>query len=192
MSNACASESHEHVTDSIGNTLLLVEDEQSVRSRLEQGLAAAGYTVRTAGNLAAAERLISDKSFDFAVIDMRLEDGYGLDLVHQLQDQKSLTRVIVITGYDSVAESIVVLRAGAVDYLPKPVDLTALIRALRGEPAEASIPEVPLSADRIKWEHIHRIYEQCGRNVSETARRLGMHRRTLQRIMTKRAPRDRR
>ncbi len=172
--------------------LLLVDDERSVSSRLELALAAAGFSVTTAGSLAIAERLIGDRRFDFAVIDMRLEDGYGMELVRQLQEQKPRPRIIVITGYDSVAESIVALRAGAVDYLPKPVNTTALIHALRGEPAQAGVPDVPLSADRIKWEHIHRIYEQCGRNVSETARRLGMHRRTLQRIMTKRAPRDRR
>ena len=175
----------------LSETLLLVEDERSVRSRLEQALTTAGYAVTVVDNLAAAEKVMAEQRFACAVIDMRLSDGHGLDLVRQLHDQRPPTRVVVITGYDSVAGSIVALRSGAVDYLPKPVEPEALIQALRGKAAESEVPAVPVSADRIKWEHIHRLYEQCDRNVSETARRLGMHRRTLQRILVKRAPRER-
>jgi two-component system, response regulator RegA len=179
-------------TNSASPYLLLVEDERSVRLRLENSLTAEGFAVTTAHNLALAERVIADRAFAYAVIDIRLDDGNGLDLVRQLQKEKQPPRIIVITGHDSLAGTIVALRAGAVDYLPKPVDPAALLRALRGEPTAPSIPTLPLSAERLRWEYIQRVYEQCSRNVSEAARRLGMHRRTLQRILGKRAPRERR
>lgn len=171
--------------------LLLVEDESATRKRLQSFLAAQGFAVTTAGSLGTAEQAAAERSFDFAVIDTRLSDGHGLDLVKSLQQQKAPPRIIVISGHDSFASAVLALRAGAVDYLPKPIDGQELIQRLRGEAVPVSVPETPLSADRVRWEYIQRLYEQCDRNVSETARRLGMHRRTLQRIMSKRAPRPR-
>jgi two-component system response regulator RegA len=125
----------------------------------------------------------------FAVVDMRLEDGNGLDVVSALKRQRPDARAIILTGYGNIATAVTAIKAGAVDYLAKPADaddVAAALLALDGRKADP--PENPMSADRVRWEHIQRVYELCGRNVSQTARRLNMHRRTLQRILAKRAP----
>ena len=166
-------------------SLLLVEDEGATRQRLQNALTASGFRVTSADNVGAAEMAAAEHAFAFAVIDMRLSDGHGLDLVRSLQRHKAPPRIVVISGFDSFTSAILAVRAGAADYLPKPVDEQMLVRVLRGEAVPSDVPDTPLSADRVRWEHIQR------RNVSETARRLGMHRRTLQRIMGKRAPRPR-
>ena len=126
------------------------------------------------------------------MLDLNLSDGHGMELVHTLLDLRSGTRIVIMTGYDSIASSLVALKAGAVDYLAKPANADQIVAALLGgdSPRNGDEIEIPMSADRIRWEHIQRVFEQCNRNVSETARRLEMHRRTLQRILSKRAPKS--
>ena len=148
------------------------------------------FEVATAGSLKEAYEVAGEFAPDFAVVDLNLQDGYGMELVGALQDLRPGVRVVVLTGYDSIASSLVALKAGAVGYLAKPVQPEQVVQALVGEPdSQAEPAERPMSADRVRWEHIQRVFEQCNRNVSETARRLNMHRRTLQRILSKRAPR---
>jgi two-component system response regulator RegA len=124
------------------------------------------------------------------VVDLRLEDGNGLEIVDALHRKRPDARAVVLTGYGNIATAVTAVKLGAVDYLSKPADADDVINALlaTGETAPAP-PENPMSADRVRWEHIQRVYELCDRNVSETARRLNMHRRTLQRILAKRSPR---
>jgi two-component system, response regulator RegA len=125
----------------------------------------------------------------FAVVDMRLGDGNGLDVISALKSRRPDARAIVLTGYGNIATAVNAVKLGAVDYLAKPVDADDVVHALLNHDGNAAEPpENPMSADRVRWEHIQRIYELCNRNVSETARRLNMHRRTLQRILAKRAP----
>ena len=125
----------------------------------------------------------------FAVVDMRLGDGNGLDVISALKRRRPDARAIILTGYGNIATAVTAVKLGAIDYLAKPVDADDVVNALLAlEGKSAEPPENPMSADRVRWEHIQRIYELCNRNVSETARRLNMHRRTLQRILAKRAP----
>ena len=125
----------------------------------------------------------------FAIVDLRLGDGSGLEVVKEIQKFKKDSRVIMLTGYGNIPTAVAAVKAGAIDYIPKPADADDIESALLASPESKAIPpENPMSADRVKWEHIHRIFELCNRNVSETARRLKMHRRTLQRILSKRSP----
>ena len=127
----------------------------------------------------------------FAVLDLRLQDGSGLDVVPVIREADPNSRIVILTGYGNIATAVAAVKAGAVDYLAKPADADQVIAALLTQGADLPPPpENPMSADRVRWEHIQRVYEQCDRNVSETARRLKMHRRTLQRILSKRAPRE--
>jgi two-component system, response regulator RegA len=133
--------------------------------------------------------LIHARAPAFAVVDMRLDDGNGLDVVAELAKVRPQARSIVLTGYGNIATAVTAVKLGAVDYLAKPADADDVTDALLAPHNEkAPPPENPMSADRVRWEHIQRVYELCNRNVSETARRLNMHRRTLQRILAKRAP----
>jgi len=168
--------------------VLLVDDDAPLRRNLVRALERLGYTIATAGGLREAYDVAAEFEPDFAVVDLNLSDGYGMELVESLQELRPGIRVVVVTGYDSIASSIVATKAGAVGYLAKPVKPEEIAAALAGrlDPADG---DSPMSADRIRWEHIQRVFEQCNRNVSETARRLNMHRRTLQRILSKRAPR---
>jgi two-component system response regulator RegA len=126
----------------------------------------------------------------YAVLDMRLEDGSGLKVVEAVRDARPDAKIIMLTGYGNIATAVQAVKAGAVDYLSKPADADDVVRALLAKGGSAPTPpENPMSADRVRWEHIQRVYELCNHNVSETARRLNMHRRTLQRILAKRAPR---
>ena len=126
----------------------------------------------------------------FAVLDLRLEDGSGLDVVQVLHEYRPEARAVILTGYGAIATAVAAVKAGAVDYLAKPADVEDIVKALTASPDEKPAPpDNPMSADRVRWEHIQRVYELCNHNVSETARRLNMHRRTLQRILAKRAPR---
>ena len=173
-----------------GRRLLLVDDDAPLRKNLVRAFEREGFEVATAGGLRESYEVAGEFGPDFAVVDLNLQDGYGMELVTALQQLKPGVRVVVLTGYDSIASSLVALKAGAVGYLAKPVQPDQVIAALLGEAEEAAGPaERPMSADRVRWEHIQRVFEQCSRNVSETARRLNMHRRTLQRILSKRAPR---
>ena len=170
-------------------SLLIVEDDKSFLQRLARAMEGRGFVVTTAESVADGLTRLETSSPAFAVVDMRLEDGNGLDVICALKQRRPDARAIILTGYGNIATAVNAVKLGAVDYLSKPVDaddVAAALLALEGRKAEP--PENPMSADRVRWEHIQRIYELCGRNVSETARRLNMHRRTLQRILAKRAP----
>jgi len=171
-------------------SLLIVDDDKPFLSRLSRAMEARGFVVRTADNVAEGLAEIGQSAPAFAVIDMRLSDGNGLDVISELKAKRPEARAIILTGYGNIVTAVTGVKLGAFDYLAKPADadeIYAALMATRHDKAE--LPENPMSADRVRWEHIQRIYELCDRNVSETARRLNMHRRTLQRILAKRAPR---
>ena len=172
-------------------SLLVVDDDDAFRNRMGQAMRDRGYDVVLAPGASEALDAAAKRPPAYAVVDLKLLDGYGLDLVPKLREARPDTRVIVLTGYGNIASTVLAMKAGAVDYLAKPADADEVDAALQAEPGEhASPPERPMSADRVRWEHINRIYELCDRNVSETARRLNMHRRTLQRILAKHSPRE--
>ncbi len=171
-------------------TLLIVDDDRPLRTRLSRAMEERGFKVRDAESVAAALVEIANAPPAFALVDMRLEDGNGMQVIEALTEVRSDARIVLLTGYGNIASAVTAIKAGAVDYLPKPADADQIAAALlEDESALPPPPTDPMSADRVRWEHIQRVYEQCGRNVSETARRLKMHRRTLQRILNKHAPR---
>ena len=170
-------------------SLLLVDDDRPFLARLARAMEGRGFLVETADSVAAGLAAVRARPPAYAVIDMRLADGNGLDVISELAARRPMARGIVLTGYGNIMTAVTAVKLGAFDYLAKPADadeIHAALLALKHDKAE--IPDNPMSADRVRWEHIQRIYELCGRNVSETARRLNMHRRTLQRILAKRAP----
>ena len=170
-------------------SLLIVEDDKSFLQRLARAMEGRGFVVTTAESVADGLLQVEKASPAFAVVDMRLGDGNGLDVISALKKRRPEARAIILTGYGNIATAVNAVKLGAVDYLAKPVDADDVVAALLALDSSAiEPPENPMSADRVRWEHIQRIYELCGRNVSETARRLNMHRRTLQRILAKRAP----
>jgi len=170
--------------------LLIVEDDKAFLERLARAMEARGFIVRTSESVADGLAQIARSAPAFAVVDLRLGDGNGLDVVSALKKQRPDARAIVLTGYGNIATAVTAVKLGAVDYLAKPADADDVVNALLATgAAKIEPPQNPMSADRVRWEHIQRIYEMCNRNVSETARRLNMHRRTLQRILAKRAPR---
>jgi two-component system, response regulator RegA len=170
-------------------TLLIVEDDKSFLQRLSRAMESRGFTVTSAESVAEGLSRLETASPAFAVVDMRLADGNGLDVISALKRRRPDARGIILTGYGNIATAVNAVKMGAVDYLAKPVDADDVVAALLAlDNRKIEPPENPMSADRVRWEHIQRIYELCGRNVSETARRLNMHRRTLQRILAKRAP----
>jgi len=172
-------------------SLLVLDDDAPFRNRLGRALEARGFEpVRLASSIDEAMEIIKAQPPAFAVLDMRLGDGNGLQVVEAIQTARPDARVIMLTGYGAIATAVAAVKAGAVDYLSKPADADDVVRALLARQSEVPAPpENPMSADRVRWEHIQRVYELCNHNVSETARRLSMHRRTLQRILAKRAPR---
>jgi two-component system response regulator RegA len=171
-------------------TLLIVEDDRSFLQRLAKALESRGFIVTIAESVADGLLQVERAAPAFAVVDMRLGDGNGLDVISALKRHRPEARGIILTGYGNIATAVNAVKIGAVDYLAKPVDADDVVAALLAQDhSRIEPPENPMSADRVRWEHIQRIYELCGRNVSETARRLNMHRRTLQRILAKRAPR---
>ena len=171
-------------------SVLIVEDDRSFLQRLAKALEQRGFAVTTAESVAHGLRQVEQVAPAFAVVDMRLADGNGLDVISALKRRRPDARGIILTGYGNIATAVNAVKLGAVDYLAKPVDADDVVAALLAHKnKKIEPPENPMSADRVRWEHIQRIYELCGRNVSETARRLNMHRRTLQRILAKRAPR---
>lgn len=170
-------------------TLLLVDDDAPFLNRLARAMETRGFDVTIAGSVKEGKEQARAKKPGFAVVDLRLEDGNGLDVVAAVQDARPEARIVVLTGYGNIATAVAAVKLGAVDYLAKPSDADAIEAALLAKDGDkANPPENPMSADRVRWEHIQRVYELCDRNVSETARRLNMHRRTLQRILAKRAP----
>jgi two-component system response regulator RegA len=171
--------------------LLLVDDDERFLTRLSRAMAKRGFEVSTATSVEEGIKVADQTDPDYALVDLRLEDGNGLEVVQQIREHRPECRVVVLTGYGNIATAVAAVKAGAVDYLSKPADADQIASALcaQGEDLPEP-PDNPMSADRVRWEHIQRVYEQCDRNVSETARRLRMHRRTLQRILSKYAPRD--
>ena len=170
-------------------SLLIVEDDKSFLQRLARAMEARGFVVATAESVADGLLQVEKAAPAFAVVDMRLGDGNGLDVISAVKSRRPEARAIILTGYGNIATAVDAVKLGAVDYLAKPVDADDVVAALLAfDNKKIEPPENPMSADRVRWEHIQRIYELCGRNVSETARRLNMHRRTLQRILAKRAP----
>ena len=171
-------------------TLLILDDDAAFRTRLARALETRGFEVTAVASVAAAHEIATKTPPAYAVLDLRLEDGSGLAVVEALNRSRPDCRVVMLTGYGAIATAVAAVKAGALDYLAKPADPEDIVKALLASPDEKpEPPENPMSADRIRWEHIQRVYELCGHNVSETARRLNMHRRTLQRILAKRAPR---
>lgn len=171
-------------------TLLIVDDDKPFATRLQRAMETRGFIVTVAQSVAEGLAAIAKEAPAFAVIDMRLLDGNGLDVIQELKAKRPEARAIILTGYGNIVTAVTAVKLGAFDYIAKPADADEIYSALMATRHDkAELPENPMSADRVRWEHIQRIYELCGRNVSETARRLNMHRRTLQRILAKRAPR---
>lgn len=172
-----------------GPTLLLVDPDASSRGRLHRLLCSNGFTVSCAATADAARAAAATTRFANAVVELRMPDGCGIDLIGKLRARNEAMRIVVLTGHASFASVVVAVRAGAADYLAKPAVAEELIEALAGTaPEQPPVPDLPLGLDRIEWEYIQRLFQQCGRNVTQTAQRLGMHRRTLQRMLAKRAP----
>ncbi len=173
----------------VDRSLLLLDDDEPFVKRLAKAMEKRGFLPETAESVAAGKAIAMARPPAYAVVDLRLEDGNGLDVVELLRERRPDCRIVVLTGYGAIATAVAAVKIGATDYLSKPADANDVTNALlqRGENLPAP-PENPMSADRVRWEHIQRVYEMCERNVSETARRLSMHRRTLQRILAKRGP----
>jgi two-component system response regulator RegA len=170
--------------------LLIVDDDAPLCQRLARAMEKRGFTVDTAESVAGGVAAAQSRPPAYAVVDLRLSDGSGLDVVNALRAARPGIRIVMLTGYGNIATAVAAVKAGAIDYLPKPADADAVEHALLGggDGAQPPPPTDPMSADRVRWEHIQRVFEQCDRNVSETARRLKMHRRTLQRMLSKHAP----
>ena len=188
--NLAVADEAKPLADLTERSLLIVEDDKSFLQRLARAMESRGFEVTTAESVSDGLLEVERTAPAFAVVDMRLGDGTGLDVISALKSRRPDARAIILTGYGNIATAVNAVKIGAVDYLAKPADADDVVAALLAiEGRKAEPPEHPMSADRVRWEHIQRIYELCGRNVSETARQLNMHRRTLQRILAKRAPR---
>ena len=184
-----STETLKKITDFTDKSLLLVDDDNPFRERLARAMEKKGFEVIQAEGVKKGIDSVNAKTPGFAVVDLRLGDGNGLEVVKQIQLSNSSSRIIMLTGYGNIPTAVAAIKEGAIDYLAKPADADDVEKALLADPSKkAAPPENPMSADRVKWEHIHRVFELCNRNVSETARRLKMHRRTLQRILSKRSP----
>ena len=176
--------------ETVDRSLLVVDDDKIFCGRFARALTERGFAARTA--LTAAEALASIETAPpaFAVIDLRLADGSGLDIMRALKASRADARGVILTGYGAIATAVMAVKLGAFEYLAKPANADDVVLALtEGRQDRTRERAVPMSVDRVRWEHIQRVYESCERNVSETARQLNMHRRTLQRILAKRAPR---
>ena len=180
----------QNLSDFENKSLLIVDDDNQFRERLARDMEKKGFEVFLAESVKKGVESVKSKKPGFAVVDLRLGDGNGLEVVKEIQSSNNNSRIIMLTGYGNIPTAVAAIKEGAIDYLAKPADAEDVEKALLADPAKkAAPPENPMSADRVKWEHIHRVFELCNRNVSETARRLKMHRRTLQRILSKRSPR---
>ena len=177
------------IADFADKSLLIVDDDNPLRDRLSRAMEKKGFRVMQAESVKQGIIQAKNSPPAFAVVDLRLNDGNGLEIVKEIQKLKKNSRVVMLTGYGNIPTAVAAVKAGAIDYITKPADADDVESALLAFPgSKATPPENPMSADRVKWEHIHRVFELCNRNVSETARRLKMHRRTLQRILSKRSP----
>ena len=178
------------ISDFENKSLVIVDDDDPFRDRLSRAMEKKGFQVNSAKTVENALKLVRNSPPTFAVVDLRLEGGNGIDVVKEINKLKQDSRIVMLTGYGNLPTAVAAIKAGAIDYMAKPVDADDVEAALLASPeSKAKPPENPMSADRVKWEHINRVFELCNRNVSETARRLKMHRRTLQRILSKRSPR---
>ena len=177
------------IADFVDKSLLIVDDDNPLRDRLSRAMEKKGFRVTQAESVKEGISQAKNSPPAFAVVDLRLNDGNGLEVVKKIQEIKKNSRIVLLTGYGNIPTAVAAVKAGAIDYIPKPADADDVENALLASPEKkAKPPENPMSADRVKWEHIHRVFELCNRNVSETARRLKMHRRTLERILSKRSP----
>jgi len=175
----------------MNKTLLIVDDDLPFRDRLSKSMEKKGFVVESFSNTKSTSLRINEKKFDYAIVDMRLEDGSGLELIKLIKSKNPNTRSLLLTGYGNIATAVAAIKSGAIDYLPKPAEINQIYEALiSSKDILPRPPENPMTADRVRWEHIQRVFIQCNRNVSETARRLRMHRRTLQRILNKHAPKE--
>ena len=175
----------------MNKSLLVVDDDLPFRERLSRSMEKKGFEVDSTDSFISAVEIIEKQNFDYAIVDMRLTDGSGLELIKIMQIKSPGTKSLLLTGYGNIATAVAAIKSGAIDYLPKPAEVDQIYDALtNSKEALPPPPENPMTADRIRWEHIQRVFVQCNRNVSETARRLRMHRRTLQRILNKHAPRE--
>ena len=175
----------------MNNNLLIVDDDISFKDRLTKSMEKKGFVVESFSDLKTTSVRIKEKNFNFAIVDMRLEDGSGLELIKMIKSLNPNTRSLLLTGYGNIATAVAAIKSGAIDYLPKPAEVDQIYEALISSKEILPLPpENPMTADRVRWEHIQRVFIQCNRNVSETARRLRMHRRTLQRILNKHAPKE--
>ena len=183
-------EKFKKISDFKDNSLLIVDDDNPFRERLSRAMEKKGFQVSQAESVQIGIESVRSKKPAFAVVDLRLNDGNGLEVVKEIQKGNLKSRIIMLTGYGNIPTAVAAIKEGAIDYIAKPADADDVEKALLADPNQKPAPpENPMSADRVKWEHIHRVFELCNRNVSETARRLKMHRRTLQRILSKRSPR---
>src|SRR3981189_1288614 len=172
------------LTGQADRSLLIVEDDKPFLERLSRAMETRGFTVTSCDTVADGLAQIRRAAPAFAVVDLRLGDGNGLDVVSALKRKRPEARAIVLTGYGNIATAVTAVKMGAVDYLPKPAEADDVVAALLASGTEKSeLPANPMSADRVRWEHIQTIFEMCNRHATETARRLNMHRRTLQRIL---------
>ena len=178
-----------NVKDYKDKSLLIVDDDNPFRERLARAMGKKGFDVTQAESVKKGIDSLKITKPAFAVIDLRLNDGNGLEVVKEIQNLNNNSKIVMLTGYGNIPTAVAAIKNGAIDYLSKPADADDVEKALLADPkSKAQPPENPMTADRVKWEHIHRVFELCNRNVSETARRLKMHRRTLQRILSKRSP----
>ena len=178
------------IRDFKDKSLLLVDDDNPFRERLARAMEKIGFIVTQAESVKKGINTVRLNKPAFAIVDLRLSDGNGLEVVKEIQSSNINSRIIMLTGYGNIPTAVAAIKEGAIDYLAKPADADDIEKALLADlNTKPQPPENPMSADRVKWEHIHRVFELCNRNVSETARRLKMHRRTLQRILYKRSPR---
>ena len=184
-----------HTALTVGaDSILLVDDTFVLRDRLAVAMQQRGFRVATAGNYQEAVDVFAAQPTELAVLDLRMPGRSGLELLRKLLQIKPDVRVIILSGFGSIPASIDAVRAGAVNFLSKPADADDILSAfVRGD--EPSVPEGAVafpapSLARNEWEHIHRVLSDCGGNISEAARRLGIHRRSLQRKLRKRAPED--
>ena len=180
----------QNLSDFDNKSLLICDDDNPFRERLARAMEKKGFEVIQAEGVKKGIDAVKSKKPAFAVVDLRLNDGSGLEVVREIQNSNENSRIVMLTGYGNIPTAVSAIKQGAIDYMSKPADADDVEKALLADPnKKAEPPENPMSADRVKWEHIHRVFELCNRNVSETARRLKMHRRTLQRILSKRSPR---